>query len=95
MVEAEAPYDIEYRDSTLEKSLKLTPADLRFIDDIITRVETADETAWVGSDAWIRAEFRKYLNGLLFTTMTTESKIRDDYGRGYVDLVTKTKFHKV
>ena len=44
---------------------------------------------------FFRAEFKKYLNGLLFTTMTTEGKIRDDYGRSYIDLVTKTKFHKV
>ena len=54
MVEAEAPYDIEYRDSTVEKALKLTPADLRFIDDIITKVESAEDTGWVGSDSWIR-----------------------------------------
>merc|ERR1719410_3199303 len=27
--------------------------------------------------------------------MTTEGKIRDDYGRSYIDLVTKTKFHKI
>ena len=44
---------------------------------------------------YFSAEFKKYLNGLLFTTMTTEGKIRDDYGRAYIDLVTKTKFHKV
>ena len=54
MIETEAPYDIEYRDSTLEKALKLTPADLRFIDDVITKVESAEETGWVGSDSWIR-----------------------------------------
>ena len=42
-----------------------------------------------------RAQFAKYLNGLLFSTMTTESKARDDYGRNYIDLVTKTRHHKV
>ena len=54
MIETEAPYDIEYRDGSLEKALKLTQADLRFIDEVITKVESAEETGWVGSDSWIR-----------------------------------------
>lgn len=95
MVEAESPFDIEYRDANLEKHLKLTQADLRFIDALIAKVETSDDTQWEGSDQWIRAQFKKYLNGLLFSTMTTESKARDDYGRSYIDLVTKTRHHKI
>jgi len=95
MIETEAPFDIEYRDPNLEKILKLSPADLRFIDALIAKVEGSDETEWVGSDQWIRAQFAKYLNGLLFSTMTTESKARDDYGRNYIDLVTKTRHHKI
>ena len=54
MIEAESPFDIEYRDSNLEKILKLTPADLRFIDELISKIESSDETQWEGSDAWIR-----------------------------------------
>ena len=54
MIEAECPFDIEYRDSNLEKLVKLTPADLRFIDELINKVEASDETQWEGSDAWIR-----------------------------------------
>lgn len=54
MIETEAPFDIEYRDPNLEKILKLSPADLRFIDALIAKVEGSDETEWVGSDQWIR-----------------------------------------
>ena len=54
MIEAESPFDIEYRDSNLEKILKLTPADLRFIDELISKIESSDETQWEGSDSWIR-----------------------------------------
>ena len=64
MIEAESPFDIEYRDSNLEKNLKLTPADLRFIDELISKVESSDETQWEGSDAWIRFK-RHHLSQIL------------------------------
>ena len=95
VVESEAPFSIEYRDSELEKVLRLTPPDLRFIDGILAAIENSDETTWEGSDAWIRAQFRQYLVGLLTCSMTCDSKQKEDYGKLFVDLLTKTRSHKV
>ena len=54
MVETESPFDIDYHDANLEKIVKLTQADLRFIDSMLNTIEESDETQWEGSDAWIR-----------------------------------------
>lgn len=95
LVEIEAPYDIEYRDPNLEKILRLTQADMRFMDNLTSTIEESDDTTWEGSDAWIRSQFKLYLLGLLSSSMTTDSKPRDDYGKPFVDALTKTRSHKV
>jgi len=95
VVEIESPFGIEYRDPNLEKLIRLTQSDLRFVENLINGIEQSNETTWEGSDAWIRSQFKLYLIGLLSSSMTTDSKPRDDYGKPFVEALTKTRSHKV
>ncbi len=48
-----------------EKTASLTSADKRFVDWVIATVKESPEDKYVGSDMWIRDQFREYIAGLL------------------------------
>ena len=51
--------------SQYEKTASLTTSDKRFIDFVIATVRESSEDKYVGSDMWIREQFREYIAGLL------------------------------
>ncbi|PVD30479.1 hypothetical protein C0Q70_09745 [Pomacea canaliculata] len=81
---------VEIRDKDLQKQLHLTTADLRFAEYLV-RVVTEekhnilfDGTEWEGSDEWIRAQFRVYLQCLLSAMQQEDSKLLEDYGIPFI-----------
>ncbi|KAK7109109.1 late secretory pathway protein AVL9 homolog [Littorina saxatilis] len=81
---------LDIKDRELQKQLNLTTADLRFTEGIV-RIATEersnmylDGTEWEGSDEWIRAQFRHYLQSLLATMQTEDGKLLEDFGLPFI-----------
>ncbi|KAH9505165.1 late secretory pathway protein avl9 [Bulinus truncatus] len=81
---------VEVRDKELQKQLSLTTADLRFADylvKIVTEEKSGlylDGTEWEGSDEWVRAQFKHYLNSLLCTVIADDNKLLEDFGTSFL-----------
>jgi len=65
-------FTIEYRNKDLERILSLTPADRKFIDEIIKIVDNSwedgnNDILFDGSDPSIRSKFELYLFSLLYS----------------------------
>jgi len=65
-------FTIEYRNKDLERILSLTPADRKFIDEIIKIVDSSwddgsNDILFDGSDPSIRSKFELYLFSLLYS----------------------------
>ncbi|XP_005106698.1 late secretory pathway protein AVL9 homolog [Aplysia californica] len=90
---------VEIRDRELQRQLSLTTADLRFAEYLVKTVTedrpgTYDGTEWEGSDEWIRAQFRHYLNSLLSSVWTDDSKMLEDFGSSFISAWKTThNFH--
>ncbi|XP_059165254.1 late secretory pathway protein AVL9 homolog [Physella acuta] len=82
---------VDIRDKDLQRKLSLTTADLRFADYLVKTVTDErpglflDGTEWEGSDEWIRAQFKHYLNSLLSTVDSDDVKLLDDFGTSFID----------
>jgi len=80
-------FTIEYRNKELEHLVSLTPADRKFIDEIIKIVDSSwddgsNDILFDGSDPSIRSKFELYLFSLLYsiklyTTSPSESTIQN------------------
>jgi len=61
----------------------MTAPDIRFIDDVITKVQRFRESeliGWEGSDEWIRGKF----HGYFYAALSIESKeSQSDFGEGW------------
>ncbi|GFO48412.1 late secretory pathway protein avl9 homolog [Plakobranchus ocellatus] len=80
---------VDLRDKELQRQLSLTTADLRFAEYLVKVTaekpgDFYDGTEWEGSDEWIRAQFKHYLNCLLATVLTENQKLLEDFGSGFV-----------
>ncbi|XP_067648728.1 late secretory pathway protein AVL9 homolog isoform X2 [Haliotis asinina] len=81
---------VEIMDKELQRLLHLTTADLRFADYLVKMVVEdkndiyLDGTEWEGGDEWIRAQFRLYLQTLLASIISDDTKLLDDYGTSFV-----------
>lgn len=80
---------IDIRDKELQRLLSLTTADLRFAEYLVKVTaerpgDFYDGTEWEGSDEWIRAQFKHYLNCLLATMLTENQKLLEDFGSSFV-----------
>lgn len=81
---------LEIKERELQKQLNLTTADLRFSELLVRQVTEErsnmylDGTEWEGSDEWVRAQFRSYLQSLLATMQTEDSKLLEDFGLPFI-----------
>ncbi|CAL1530920.1 unnamed protein product [Lymnaea stagnalis] len=81
---------LDIRDKELQKQLNLTTADLRFADYLVKTVTDdrpglfLDGTEWEGSDEWVRAQFKHYLNSLLSTVVADDPKLVEDFGTSFL-----------
>ncbi|GFS16689.1 late secretory pathway protein AVL9 homolog [Elysia marginata] len=80
---------LDVRDKELQRLLSLTTADLRFAEYLVRVTaerpgDLYDGTEWEGSDEWIRAQFKHYLNCLLATVLTDNQKLLEDFGSSFV-----------
>ncbi|RUS73088.1 hypothetical protein EGW08_019149 [Elysia chlorotica] len=80
---------LDIRDKELQRLLSLTTADLRFAEYLVQVTaerpgDMYDGTEWEGSDEWIRAQFKHYLNCLLATVLTENQKLMEDFGSSFV-----------
>uniref|UniRef100_A0A2C9M2W2 UDENN domain-containing protein n=1 Tax=Biomphalaria glabrata TaxID=6526 RepID=A0A2C9M2W2_BIOGL len=81
---------VDIRDKELVKQLSLTTADLRFADYLVKTVTEdrpglfLDGTEWEGSDEWVRAQFKHYLNSLLSTVLADDHKLLEDFGVSFL-----------
>ncbi|CAG5133981.1 unnamed protein product [Candidula unifasciata] len=80
---------LDIRDKELQRHLSLTTADLRFADylvKIVTEEKIAylDGTEWEGSDEWVRAQFKHYLNSLFATVIADDTRALDDFGSAFM-----------
>jgi hypothetical protein len=64
---AEQAHVVVREDSTLdvrpghEKTAQLTAPDRRFVDAVLDTVRKAEDGQFLGSDGWVREQFREYL----------------------------------
>lgn len=87
---------VEVKNKRLSKVMSLTTEDLRFIDGVLAVAVEATEseqgsssaewagTNWVGSSAWVRAQFFEYVLGLMATAdkVRTRGRSRGSLGLG-------------
>ncbi len=82
--EGEVEFEIATADQDLKKALQLTTEDLRFVDSVVKRVSSDEETlgddvfldgvGWEGGDEWVRAQFRFYIVCLLRTSLVDDEE---------------------
>ena len=83
--ETENRFEMEWRDGDLKRLVTLTTADLRFADEVLRRVEAAeDDGAWEGGDEWIRAQVKTYLQSMLVTALRGDPPCLHDFNAAFV-----------
>ncbi|KAL8563972.1 hypothetical protein ACOMHN_025303 [Nucella lapillus] len=81
---------LEIKDRELQKQVNLTTADLRFSELLVRQITEdranvyLDGTEWEGSDEWVRAQFRSYLQSLLATVQTDDARLLEDFGPSFI-----------
>lgn len=90
---------ITYHNPQLENLLSLSPADLRFTEDIMENTLQENENyfnraaEWKGGDEWLRGMFAEYLNNLLYVVANESSDPRkvNDFNDAFVREWRQTK----
>ena len=79
---------LRIKSNLLSHKIALTNADLRFIDKIVSTVadtENAEIVKFEGGDAWIRSQFRNYLDSFLAISQYKENtNLVKDYGEAFL-----------
>jgi len=79
---------LRIKSDLLSHKIALTNADLRFIDKIVSTVadtENAEILKFEGGDAWIRSQFKNYLDSFLAVSQYTENlNLVKDYGEAFL-----------
>lgn len=78
---------LEVHGSDLHSSLILTAADLRFCHQLEQGMKGDEKKTlapWVGSNEWVRAQFKSYLLSLLATSLTGDSLALDDFNPDFM-----------
>lgn len=74
---------IDIIDNNLRSCLSLTPPDLRFCHQLLEgmgkRNKDNEVTTWIGSNDWLKKEFKKYFISLLATSLAGDSLSLDDF----------------
>lgn len=79
---------VEILHDKLRTSLILTAADLRFCHQLVQGLgegmEEKDIASWVGSNEWVRTQFKMYLRSLLATSLGGDSVAVDDFNAEFM-----------
>jgi len=89
-------FEVDWRDPDLKRLATLTTADLRFADQIVRMVEAVDDNSiWEGSDEWIRAQVKTYIQSLLVTSVKGDQHQMHEFNGAYIFALQNTHNYKV
>ncbi|CAJ0578919.1 unnamed protein product, partial [Mesorhabditis spiculigera] len=89
--------NIDIRDPELRRVLKLTNLDARFGDYLLKSVEQnyLEESAWQGSDEWVRLQFKNYLISLAFAARSGNLEKHTDFFPPFVAAWMETNNYRI
>ena len=81
---------------SLKSALHLSTADLRFCSLLSETVseQVTERSDWLGSDAWIRAQFKLYLISLLKTSLKGEETAKEEFYQDFMSAWYESPVYK-